>query len=253
MIMRYNSLKQIASSCLLGAALTWPATSWADPTVHSGWDLLTTGSGTTVNWVPFQGVPLGVFDFGGSIGLQNVGNTDTIIQRPTDIIGSSGGTVAFTAYLAALQLRSVSLVNFGGGPLGYYYLTLQSVRGGPASTDTGSMTFNADPNVGGTFTDTLDVFFDIRYGSLNGPIVFSDSCLLNNPGAAWTHDGSYPPIIDGVNHLLDGTDTSQDFWPGYIAHFDSLGNVHIIPEPSGLVLFGLGVLALVARLRSGRG
>lgn len=251
--MHYNSLKQIARSCLLGVALAWPSTSRADLTVHSGWDLLATGSGTTVNWVPFQGVPLGTFDFGGSIGLQNVGNTDTIIYRPTDTTGSAGGTVAFTAYLAALQLRSVSQVSFGGGPLGYYYLTLQSVRGGPASTDTGLMTFNADPNVGGTFTDTLDVFFDVRFGSLTGPIVLSDACMLNNAGAAWTHDGSSAPVIDGVNHLLNGTDTSQDFWPGYIAHSDSLGNIHIIPEPSGLVLFGLGVLALATKLRRGGG
>jgi hypothetical protein len=251
--MRYHSTKQIASLCLLGALMAWPSIGRAATpyTVAPGWDLFPTVSALFQN-VAFQGVPLGTYNFGGAIGVQNVGNTDTIIYRPAVIVGSSGGTVGFAGTMVAWQLRSVNQVSFGGGPLGYYYLTLQSARGGPASIDTGSMYFNPD-NTQGTFSDLLDVFFDVRYGSLNGPIVYSADCLMQNDGAGWTHAGSYPPVIDEVNHYLYGPgDIGADFWSPYVIHFDPQGDIHIVPEPSGLVLFGVGALALFARVRSNR-
>jgi hypothetical protein len=133
--------------------------------------------------------PLGTYDFGGTIGVQNVGNTDTIMSRPTDIVCSAGSTLPFTADLVALQLRSVDQVSIFGGPVGYYYVTLQSVRGGTASNDTGSTIFNS-AGTGGTFSDALDVLYDVRYGALNGPVVYSSDCSLVNAGADWTHDRS---------------------------------------------------------------
>ncbi|MGA2324338.1 MAG: PEP-CTERM sorting domain-containing protein [Sedimentisphaerales bacterium] len=263
--MRYHSIKQIARLCLLGAALACPSISQADPyTIASGWDLFTTATPPTkFDNIPFQGVSLGTFDFGGSIGVQNVGNTDTIMYRPTKIVGSSGGTVPFTAQLVGLQLESVGPVSIGGGPVGEYFLTLQSFRGGAASTDSGLMYFNPD-NAGGTFTDTLDVYYDLRYGNLIGPIVASGECVLplvppeGTSGDPWTHNGSYPPVIQNVNYLLDGTDTTKDFWPGpppdpdYDVHSDGSANTHavlVIPEPSGLALLSLGGLALLRRRR----
>jgi hypothetical protein len=212
--MRYQSIKQIAGLGLVFAALAFPSLSRADYTVESGWDLFSTLSAQFQN-VPFLGVPLGTFDFGGSIGVQDVGNVDTIMHRPTDIIGSSGGTVGFTATLVALQLRSVSQVDFGAG-LGYYYITLQSDHGGPVSTDTGSMYF-ATNNAGGTFTDELVDYVDVRYGSLTGSIVYTGSCVLTNDGANWFHTD----------------ETSDDFWTPYVDHHNIVSrDFHIVPEPS---------------------
>jgi hypothetical protein len=243
MNMRNRFIKHFAASGVLAAALAGPSAVQASFTVASGWDLFTTATpATTFNYVPFQGVPLGTFDFGGSIGVQNVGNTDTIIQRPTNISGPLGGpgSTAFAADLVAFQLESANPVNFGAG-LGYYFLTLQSERGGPASTDSGVMTFNS-AGTGGTFSDVLDVYYDLRFGSLTGPIVASGGCVLNNAGASWTHDGSYPPIINGVNYMLDGTDTGEDFWPGYIVHYDGLGDIHVVPEPTTMMAGALLLL-----------
>jgi hypothetical protein len=222
----------------------------AELTIHSGWDLFITDSSvTTFNYEPFQGVPLGTFDFGGT--NQNVGDVDTIVYRPTNIVGpDGGGSTNFTANLVAWQLRSVNELNWGAGP-GYYYLTLQSARGGPASTDTGTMTFNSG-GTNGTFTDTLDVFFDLRFGSLTGTIVMSNECALWNYGAAWTRDGSYPPVITNVNYLLNGSDTTEDFWPGRITHYGEgadAGNIHSVPEPSTMVLVCIGGIMGLWRIR----
>jgi hypothetical protein len=136
--------------------------------------------------------------------------------------------------------------------------------------DSGLMYF--DPNgTGGTFTDVLTVSMNVRFGSLNGPIVGGGTLSYTNNAASnsglvsvWTRDGPYyGPVIQGVNYLLDGIDINQDLWAmgpkdgylGSIAHQSDPGNnhtVHTIPEPSGLSLFALGALALVARVRQGR-
>src|SRR5438105_138265 len=68
--------------CLgLLAALAVPSVSRADNRVAPGWDLFATQPGTSFMGVPFTGVPLGTFNFGGTIGTQPTGDTDTIVQR----------------------------------------------------------------------------------------------------------------------------------------------------------------------------
>src|SRR5271155_4446714 len=96
----------------------------------------------------------------------------------------------------ALQLETAAPTALLGGPVGFYFITLQSSDGtGPAST--GAMTINFAPN---TFTSSLDVFFDVHYGALNGPIVYSTDLTLSNGGAPW---GNIAPagsqLINGVN------------------------------------------------------
>lgn len=126
--------------------VAWTNTSRAQTnTVNPGWDLLQTVSGTTFQGVPFFGVPLGSYDFDGTIGVQDVGNTDTIIQRLT------AGTVpspTISIQMNALQLETAAPTSLFGGPLGLYFITLQSVRGGSASAgnmtiDFGAGTFNS--------------------------------------------------------------------------------------------------------------
>jgi hypothetical protein len=205
--------------------------------VSAGWDLFQTAPGTTFTGVPFQGVPLGTFNFGGAIGVKNVGNADTIIQR-VSAVSSPTGTTGLV--MDALQLESSVPANLGAG-VGFYFITLQSARGGPTST--GTMTINFSPN---TFSSSLDVFYDVRFGSLSGPIVFSNDSVLTTTGDTWQH----PPTglqIDGVNHNLNGTDNTTDFWPG--TPFSDTSTVltdvvqdppPAVPEPSTLALTGIG-------------
>jgi len=160
----------------------------------------------------FQGVPLGDYNFGGTIGVQNVGDTDTIIQRLATATGPTAATI--NTKMVALQLESTAPINLFGAGVGMYFITLQSVRGGTASTGTMTINFGSGNQ---TFTSSLDVFFDIRKGSLTGQIVDSSDMMLSSSGNAWNNVA--PPgsvLINGVNNNLNGADTSNDFWPAVI-------------------------------------
>ncbi len=221
-----------------------------------GWDLLETLPGTSFMGQPFQGVPIGTYDFGGTIGPKAVGTTDTIVQRlGTASVLLPPGADTIPIELVALNLVSVNPIDLGAG-LNFYYVTLQSERGGPASP--GQMTVHVADANGGTFDSFFDVFFDIRLGALNGPIVFSDHLPLVSQGTPW--DRTPPPeavVIDGVNHLLNGTDQMGDFWPDIITEIHPGGlAIHragpaVIPEPAAIAIWTLlsGLGLAVARWR----
>src|SRR5262245_25011677 len=97
--------------------------------VDAGFNLFTTVSPTTISGYAFQGVPLGSFDFGGSVGVKSTGSTDTIIQRTAATSVSNPVPIE----LVALHLQSIGQVNFQGFGLDNYFLTLQKEQGGPAS------------------------------------------------------------------------------------------------------------------------
>jgi len=261
--MRNQPMKHLVALGVLLAALACPTTTRADLEVHSGWDLLWTQPGTQFMGDPFEGVPLGTFDFGS--GSVYVGATDTIVHRlanatvPGPVPPSQSTTIP--VQMDALQLASAVPISFGGGPLGTYFVTLQSVRGGPVSG--GSMTIGFDSQVGepyttphGTFSSTWDIFFDVRFGALNGPIVYSDDLALSSTAQPWVHyqPDPYTLVIEGVNYLLKGDGTiNQDFWPvaGTIieeSHEQMLALHRVIPVPEptsgllavlGIALFGL--------------
>ena len=225
-----------AASLLTGLSL--PTPSRADP-IEPGWDLFNTVEGdTTVDGFNFQGVPLGTYNFGGAIGVQNVGNTDTIIQRLPPVSTVPG---IFDLLLNVLQLKSLVPI-FGAL---YGYITLDS-----SHASVGTLNINA-----GTFTSTLDVYFDVRAGGLNGPIESSGMVTLNGSGD-WSSDA--PPdalTIPGVNCLLNGVDTSEDFWlVGDALLNDNSGNQlelasTTVPDASStlaLLLMPLGICALAA-------
>jgi hypothetical protein len=75
----------------------------AGPVVDPGFELYETLSGTTFGGVAFQGVPIGTFNFGGTIGVQAVGGTDTIVQRLAPATGT-----AIPTQLVDLQLMSTA-------------------------------------------------------------------------------------------------------------------------------------------------
>jgi len=232
-----------AASFVIGLCLPTPSRA----VIYPGSDLYNdafVGGGSFFEGLPtvsegappqFEGVPLNNYNFGGSIGLHNVGNTDTIMQR----MGSSGNGQTVPLQMNALQVQSLAPVE---GTDEYDYLNLDS--GNPS---TGTMTINAD----GTYTSTLDVYFDIRFGSLSGPIESTGELTLNASGN-WSPNA--PPgalLIPGVNYDLNGVDTSGDFWPvGPVIYSDSSGDQlelepTSVPESSTVALLGLGVVSLL--------
>lgn len=207
-------------------------------TVLSGWDLLATQTGTSFMGVPFVGVPLGTYDFEGTIGVQSVGNADTIMHRLSSSTVAVPG-VAAPIPIELVQLQLVSAVPFPVEPgFAFYYITLQSNRTntdiypvGPHSTGAMTITFGPEPAPGeahGTFNSFFDVYFDIRVGALDGLIVDSGVLQMSSTGTEWGHDApAGAAIIDYVNFELNGTDGTNDFWPiGIIDEMHPSGAVH---------------------------
>jgi hypothetical protein len=209
--------------------------------VAVGWELYSTD--VTKASFPglgnLMGVPLGTFDFGS--GAKNTEATDTIIQRTSAAtIASSPGTATANTQVVGFQLETTAPVNFNGLGLDNYFMTLQSVHGGPASTGTESITFNNDTS--GTFATSLDLFFDIRKGSLTGPIVASTDQVLTSTGVAWINTQPAGSLaIAGVNLNLNGVNNLNDFWSNPLTMTSPAGfNMSLIvakvPEPSTWVL-----------------
>jgi hypothetical protein len=225
-------------------------------TVNAGYDLFRSIEGTTFpDLGPLEGVPLGTYDFGS--GAVGVGNTDTIVHRLSDVtVAAIGDTGTTRLEMLALQLKTVAPVDPGTG-LDTYYVTLQSIRGGPASVGSMDITFNSLG--GGTFSSFFDVFFDVRKGALDGAIVLSDHLVLTNDATPWNRDA--PPgavIIDGVNHFLNGQNNDMDFWPiPPLVEVEPTGAQHVVtyatPEPSSWLLAGTALVVGLGCARRRRG
>jgi hypothetical protein len=239
--------------------------------VKSGYDLFQTATGSSFPGLGnLIGVPLGTYDFGS--GPQDVGTVDTIIQRTQDVtVTAAGGTGQTGLGVRALQLETATQVDFMGRGLDNYFVTVHpsSTPGSPSSTGTMDITFASTD--GGTFTSSLKMDVDIHKHAVNGAVVAPEvQFTLTNPGAEWVR---IPPagaeLITGINHLLDGRDTNQDFWvKGLLTETHPGGGVHAVraaaaatPEPSPWIMYltaGLMVSACArwrrhrAR-RSGRG
>jgi len=229
--------------------------------VLGGSDYFTTQAGTVFNGVPFNGVPVGP------------GGSDTIVERTSDVVLGTGGPSAGTTPLLMTQLELVSAVptNFGAG-VGFYYITLQSTHGGPFST--GTMTINltaGDDHTSavpeGTFSSSLDVFFDIRFGAANGPIVSSTDLVLTNSGANWDAnpaptDFLVPGLVGDVtanlhtNKIQNVDINNMDFFPVSSFSESSGTDTHVVsntpnsqtPEPGTMALLG-GALLVLSRVR----
>jgi hypothetical protein len=260
---RLNSVFLLGLLCLATSQLG----SAAIFSVLAGSDYFTTQAGTTFMGVAFNGVPTGP------------GGSDTIVERQGAVNLGTGGPSSGSTSLLITQLEMVSAVptDFGLG-VGLYYITLQSARGGPATT--GSMTINlaaGDDHTSavpeGTFTSFFDVFFDIRFGAANGPIALSSDLTLTNSGASWdanptATDVLVPGVVGDVTanlHInkVQNVDLNQmDFFPvGTVTEAHPGQGAHVVtttqtqtstPEPGTMVLLGGALLAL-SRLRAARG
>jgi hypothetical protein len=139
----------------------------ANADVERGWDLFSTIPPTNLGGLPLTGIQIGTFnfsyypgdgtgDFGRGIGVQNVGNADTIVKRldigtggvdrggnqqlvspfllnlATNGLGAfnpAGDTARIGLEMVALQMQTLMPTTFGGLlPLDFYTETLQSDR-----------------------------------------------------------------------------------------------------------------------------
>ena len=235
--------------------------------VFAGYDIFRSSTLSNEAGVPFQGVPIGNFDFGGSIGVQNVGNADTIIQR-NDAVTTDPGTTGLT--VKDLQLITTQPLDLAGmfgltSATGYYYATLD-----PNMVSGGSMMITGANGSSGTFSSNLTLYLDFSVctstsaNSCGSTVFFEKVWLTQNGTWGRVPDPLYPlpysnaSTLTGVDYLLNGTDTTNDFWPSYIlesgyaiAYSDhgfsnqisgQLPVLHTtIPEPSTFVLFSAGL------------
>jgi PEP-CTERM motif len=256
-----RSLRMVSACGVFGLAaiLLMPTEGRAGFDVAPGYDLFQTVP--TTYFPPLgalTGVPLGTYNFGGSVGLQNTGTADTIIQRTTAATGSVSTPGTSPLVVDALQLETASPTSFNGGPIGNYFVTLQSVRGGTASTGSITISFNAG-GLSGTFSSSIDVFFDVRYGSLTGSIVYSGDDVLTSTNVPWSDVAPAGALaITGVNQYLSGVngDTSEDFWPATPFSevsgsttdpntiYHSVTYAVVVPEPASVLMLGMGTISL---------
>lgn len=236
---------------LLAFSLT-PGIGRAGIFVDPGFDLLFTNpaSGFLFDTVPnpqfvnFTGVPLGTYDFGS--GPENVDNVSTIIQR-TQQADLSGGFATIDIEMVALQLVSVSPVDLGFGA-GFEDIFVTLNTSSPSSQSTMTIFDTGEGSPHGSFASELNFSFDIT-GSIGGNYQTLETTMIAG-NCPWQHEPTGLPIIDGVNHLLNGLDETHDFWPIGLCqhnHVDFVGwhIVSTIPEPCSLTSLGLLSLGMI--------
>ncbi|MCH7799367.1 MAG: hypothetical protein IID28_13120 [Planctomycetes bacterium] len=225
-------------------------TSQASFAIGAGWDLFETTTPTTFMGFEFTGVPLGSFSFGLGPTGRDTGTADTIIERlEAASVPGAGMSDTVDIELVALHLVSVEPIDLGGG-LDFYFITLQQDL-----ASLGQMIIEFVDELGGLFSSLIDLAFDVRIGSLDGAIIFSDILQITTSDVPWDHVAPSGALqLDGINRNLNGVDTSADFWPDPFTLGGPNGLFHSVhsatPAPPGLAVLALAALAARRRHRS---
>jgi len=167
--------------------------------------------------VEFTGQGVGSFDFGS--GSEYVGGTDTIVER---LATATSGSPTIAIEIVALSLRSVTPVPINAGPAQYIYVTLNQDNGSQMTI--GGLGSETNPH--GTFSSTLDFDFDVRTAGPTGPIQGTFSKVFTAT-PKWKHTTTGLRIL-GVNFLLNGVDTSEDFHAVGLVIHDSGADKHVV-------------------------
>ena len=247
-----RSLLAGALVALLATASAASATP-AGPRVARGYDLFRTPDGSSLGVVvagtlmTFEGVPYGSFDFG-SRGAHETGTADTVVRRldvatparPSvriELVGLQLASTNVPGYYVTLQsarplgLPSIGTLDFEfdtegiGGLLSSELLVNYDVRYGALD---GPVVATGSTGMGFVAEDVLWLrSADESLPSCHtlvmpdGPsqeVCVDDSTkLCHSAGGVVNHEHCNKtdgiPLIAGVNHLLNGTDTSADFHP----------------------------------------
>ena len=243
-----RSLLAGALVALLATAPAASATS-AGPRVARGYDLFRTPDGSSLGVVvagtlmTFEGVPYGSFDFG-SRGVHETGTADTVVRRldvatpahPSvriELVGLQMVSTNVPGYYVTLQsarplgLPSIGTLDFEfdtegiGGLLSSELLVNYDVRYGAldgpiVATGSTGMGFVAEDVLWlGTVGDETAPSPCVMVQSMT--VCVDEELICHDAGGLIKHqhcnktDGV--PLIAGVNHLLNGTDTAADFHP----------------------------------------
>lgn len=272
-----NKMKML-SAVVAGSLLSAPVQ--AAYVTAPGFDLFTTTNAYLVNpfapppapaiemeshaihvGTPVVGPPLcgdNSFDFGS--GCVGTGETDTIVRRLEEADGvTDGGSDTIDIELVGLSLISIDTYFTGAISELVVGRVLKDVTNDLwiHGEDLGSsMEITFDDMNGGTFSSELNLRIDL-YGHTSKSFLGSVLKTFTTTGAVWdrTPDGL---TIEGVNYLLNGTDSTEDFFPvGPIPHETGDGDLHEVlppppvPVPAALPLLftAIGGLGLMARRR----
>jgi hypothetical protein len=228
--------------------------------VAAGTDYFQTTTGSMVNLGSLGSIPLVGVPISGS----PVGTADTIIQRLSDVPIDSNPYSSLQ--MMGLSLESAAPVNLGSG-FADLFITLDP---GDLALDTGSITISGGLT-GGTFSSTLDVYFDVCIGGDTGtgvgcgsftPLVSGEELVLSQSGATWgptpapgeaLDEGAYTDSPNPYNEHTGLPSNVVDFFPGMVTETEP-GATHVVdpapvPEPTSLILLATNLLVLVGTLK----
>jgi len=198
-----------------------------------------------IGLVDFMGVPIGPY------------TTDTIVQRQAD---ATLNGAAIPLQLVALSLASEAPVLVGGN-LYNVSLTLNN-----AFASTGMMMIMGNTTTGGTFTSSLNVFFDAAFKPVAGgsPFDVKAEATLTNSGTQWSPKPNgllvYGPLGDQLANChfspsgaclpVGGSEVDFFIAGGLINEFEGIGQHVVVPvsEPAALFLIVPAVIGMFWKL-----
>ena len=194
----------ISAFAALGVAPVGHA-AYKDLTVSAGWELFKTSSASFGGFTLY-GNPLVTFDFGGSIGVKNTYDTDTIVQENGGVLNATDN-YKFTTAVKVVALNLFTGKNGTGIPV------ILS-----PSTSVGTLTVTEDTSgTGGTYSTSFTI--DATATDPSGNVYVINPTLISN--GSWNTTLPSNNIIPRVNDI------------GFYPIIPTGGSQHYDPEHPG--------------------